>query len=117
MAGDTFPAGVFAGGAYFRCDLVGWAQGVSTGPCLLRGRPPGRPPAYLATVRSDGRPRFHPVTPIIADNALFVFMEPTSPKGRDLRERGWYALFPSGSVGRSRPPPAVPAECFRWQEL
>lgn len=50
------------------------------------------PPAYLATVRATGRPRVHPVTPIIGDGRLFVFMEPTSPKGRDLRERRWYAL-------------------------
>ena len=50
------------------------------------------PPAYLATVRRDGAPRVHPVTPIIAADALFLFMEPTSPKGGDLRERGWYAL-------------------------
>jgi pyridoxamine 5'-phosphate oxidase-like protein len=50
------------------------------------------PPAYLATVRRDGRPRVHPVTPIIAPRALFLFMEPTSPKGRDLRDRRWYAL-------------------------
>ena len=50
------------------------------------------PPAYLATVRADGPPRVHPVTPIIGDGRLFVFMEPTSPKGRDLTERGWYAL-------------------------
>ena len=48
--------------------------------------------AYLATLRQDGLPRVHPVTPIVADERLFVFMEPTSPKGRDLRERGWYAL-------------------------
>ena len=52
----------------------------------------GSPPAYLATVRRDGTPRVHPVTPIVTDEALYVFMEPTSPKGRDLRERGWYAL-------------------------
>jgi hypothetical protein len=32
------------------------------------------------------------VTPIITADGLFLFMEPTSPKGRDLRERGWYAL-------------------------
>jgi hypothetical protein len=51
-----------------------------------------RPPAYLGTVRSDGAPRVHPVTPIIGTGHLFVFMEPTSPKGRDLRERGAYAL-------------------------
>jgi hypothetical protein len=50
------------------------------------------PPAYLATVRKNGAPRVHPVTPIVTGSALFLFMEPTSPKGRDLRERGWYAL-------------------------
>ena len=52
----------------------------------------GRPPAYLATVRADGLPRVHPVTPIIGAGGLYVFMEPTSPKGRDLRERGGFAL-------------------------
>ena len=41
--------------------------------------------AYLATVRPDGVPRVHPVTPILTDDGLFLFMEPTSPKGRDLR--------------------------------
>jgi hypothetical protein len=50
------------------------------------------PPAYLATVRHDGTPRVHPVTPVLTLDGLFLFMEPTSPKGRDLRERGWYAL-------------------------
>lgn len=50
------------------------------------------PPAYLATVRRDGSPRVHPVTPILAGGGLFVFMEPTSPKGRDLRERRRFAL-------------------------
>ncbi len=49
-------------------------------------------PAYLATVRADGRPRVHPVQPIIGEGHLFVFMEPTSPKVRDLRERGSFAL-------------------------
>lgn len=49
-------------------------------------------PAYLATVRSSGRPRVHPVTPIFSATGLFLFMEPTSPKGRDLRERAWFAL-------------------------
>ncbi len=49
-------------------------------------------PAYLATVRRSGAPRVHPVTPIVALDGLFLFMEPTSPKGADLRERGWYAL-------------------------
>jgi hypothetical protein len=50
------------------------------------------PPAYLATVRASGSPRVHPVTTILGDGGLYVFMEPTSPKGRDIHERGWYAL-------------------------
>jgi hypothetical protein len=49
-------------------------------------------PCYLATIRRSGVPRVHPVTPILATSGLFLFMEPTSPKGRDLRERGWFAL-------------------------
>jgi Pyridoxamine 5'-phosphate oxidase len=49
-------------------------------------------PAYLATVRATGAPRVHPVTPILTDAGLYVFMEPTSPKGDDLRQRGWFAL-------------------------
>lgn len=49
-------------------------------------------PAYLATVRRSGAPRVHPVTPIFTESGLFLYMEPTSPKGRDLRERGWFAI-------------------------
>jgi hypothetical protein len=49
-------------------------------------------PAYLATVRSDCLPRVHPITPIVAADDLFLFTEPTSPKGRDLRERGNFAM-------------------------
>lgn len=48
--------------------------------------------AYLATVRADGSPRVHPVTPIVGRGRLFLFMEPTSPKGGDLRRDGRYAL-------------------------
>jgi hypothetical protein len=51
-----------------------------------------RAPAYLATVRATGAPRVHPITPIVATDGLYVFMEPKSPKAADLRERGWYAL-------------------------
>lgn len=53
--------------------------------------------AYLATVRSDGSPRVHPVTPIIGQGRLFLFMEPTSPKGHDLRRDGRYAMHCSVS--------------------
>lgn len=49
-------------------------------------------PAYLATVRGSGAPRVHPVTPIFTADGLFLYMEPTSPKARDLEERGWFAL-------------------------
>jgi hypothetical protein len=49
-------------------------------------------PAYLASVRASGAPRVHPVTPIFTADGLYLFMEPTSPKGADLRDRGWFAL-------------------------
>jgi pyridoxamine 5'-phosphate oxidase-like protein len=48
--------------------------------------------AYLATVRKDGSPRVHPMTPIIEQGHLFVFMEPASPKGKDLQRDGRYAI-------------------------
>ena len=52
----------------------------------------GAVPAYLATVDPGGAPRVHPVTPIVTRDGMYVFMEPTSPKGDDLRERGGFAL-------------------------
>lgn len=48
--------------------------------------------AYLATVTASGAPRVHPVTPVIGGGRLFLFMEPTSPKGHDLRRDSRYAL-------------------------
>lgn len=60
--------------------------------------------AYLATVDADGAPRVHPVTPIIGGGKLFVFMEPTSPKGKDLQRGSRYAMHcsvggPDGGSG------------------
>jgi hypothetical protein len=49
-------------------------------------------PSYLATVRASGAPRVHPVTPILTVDGLYVFMEPTSPKAADLRDRQLFAL-------------------------
>src|SRR2546429_6574653 len=46
---------------------------------------------YLATVRSDGGPRVHPVSPVITDDGLFCFIL-DSPKRRDLERDGRYAL-------------------------
>src|SRR5262249_55298718 len=62
--------------------------------------------AYLATVRASGAPRVHPVTPIFTTDGLYLFMEPTSPKGTDLRSRRWFALHngvadSSGSGGEA----------------
>jgi len=48
--------------------------------------------AYLATIRKDGSPRVHPMTPIVGEGHLFVFMESTSPKGHDLQRDGHYAI-------------------------
>jgi hypothetical protein len=48
--------------------------------------------AYLATVREDGAPRVHPVTPLIGVGRLYLYMEPTSPKGKDLQRDNRYTL-------------------------
>ena len=47
--------------------------------------------AFLATVRTDGGPRLHPVCPLISEAGLFAFVIP-SPKQRDLHRDGRYAL-------------------------
>ena len=66
----------------------------------------GRPPSSPRSVRSGSvscpptwRPwatrvphAVHPVTPVVGEGRLFVFMEPTSPKGHDIARRGGYAL-------------------------
>jgi hypothetical protein len=41
---------------------------------------------YLATIRSDGSPRLHPVAPILAEGEIFIAMAQESPKWRDLRQ-------------------------------
>ena len=47
---------------------------------------------YLATIKKDGSPRLHPVTPSIGEGRLFMFTEPSSPKIRDLRRDPRYAM-------------------------
>ncbi|MEV8518095.1 pyridoxamine 5'-phosphate oxidase [Dactylosporangium sp. NPDC051484] len=51
---------------------------------------------YLATVRPDGGPRIHPVSPVITDEGLYCFVL-ASPKRHDLDRDGRYSLhsFPS----------------------
>jgi Pyridoxamine 5'-phosphate oxidase len=47
---------------------------------------------YLATVRPDGGPRVHPVSPAVIDGRLYVYCLVRSPKLADLRGDGRYAL-------------------------
>lgn len=46
---------------------------------------------YLATVRADGAPRIHPVSPVVTDEGLYCFVI-DSPKRHDLDRDGRYAL-------------------------
>ena len=48
--------------------------------------------SFLATIRGDGGPRVHPVTPRILDGHLYVRMYATSPKVTDLARDPRYAL-------------------------
>jgi hypothetical protein len=50
------------------------------------------PITYLATVRSDGAPRVHPVCPVIAEGRMFVAVPTYSPKRHDLRRDGRFAM-------------------------
>ena len=50
------------------------------------------PVAYLATVRKNGAPRLHPLSPMFADGCLFVAIQSTSPRRYDLARDGRYSL-------------------------
>jgi hypothetical protein len=76
--------------------MATWAQFVSAAPRLAAQvkalfEQYGQGLGYLATVRADGGPRVHPVSPVITDDGLFCFIIP-SPKRRDLEHDGRYAL-------------------------
>ena len=53
--------------------------------------------AYLATIRKDGAPRLHPVSLVMHNEHLYVFIPPNSPKCADLLRDGRCAMhaFPS----------------------
>lgn len=60
--------------------------------------------AYLTTIRRDGKPRTHPVTPVIGHGYCFAFLEPDSQKIRDLQLNRYFCLHcgvndSSGSSG------------------
>lgn len=48
--------------------------------------------AFLATVRKDGAPRLHPITPVFAGAGIYVAVAHRSPKRLDLLNDGRYAL-------------------------
>ena len=52
--------------------------------------------AYLATIRPDGGPRVHPISPAVLEGGLYCVMLDT-PKRRDLDRDGRYAMhaFPA----------------------
>ena len=57
--------------------------------------------AYLATVRRDGAPRLHPVSPLFTtDGRLLVAVMGSSPKRLDLERDGRYALHALPPEGR-----------------
>src|SRR5687768_14278228 len=48
--------------------------------------------AYLATIRADGGPRIHPISPVLTGGRLYAFVLKASPKARDLARNSHYAL-------------------------
>ena len=48
--------------------------------------------AYLATIRPDGGPRVHPISPAVVDGRLYAFILRASPKAADLRADPRFAL-------------------------
>jgi hypothetical protein len=76
--------------------MASWSDFAAASPqlaagirALLQQYGPGM--GYLATVRPDGGPRVHPVSPVITEGGLYCFVV-TSPKRRDLERDGRYAL-------------------------
>ena len=80
-----------------RASMMTWSQFLSAAPELASYgvHRLERRIAYLATIRADGSPRVHPVSPLIVSGHLFVYMEPTSPKRRDLHRDSRYAMHAS----------------------
>lgn len=76
--------------------MASWSEFAAAEPelaaavrALLQQYGPGM--GYLATVRADGGPRVHPVSPVITDEGLYCFLV-SSAKRRDLERDGRYAL-------------------------
>jgi hypothetical protein len=89
--------------------MASWSDFVAAEPSLAAGirallQQYGPGLAYLATVRADGAPRIHPVSPVITDEGIYCFVV-SSPKRHDLDRDGRYALH-------SYPPEETDDEAF-----
>jgi hypothetical protein len=76
--------------------MASWSDLAAAEPALAAGirallQQYGLGMGYLATVRADGSPRVHPVSPVITDTGLYCFIV-DSPRRRDLQNDGRYAL-------------------------
>jgi hypothetical protein len=81
--------------------MASWSQFAAAAPSLAASihaaiHQYGAGFGYLATIRPDGGPRLHPVSPAIVGNGLYCCLL-ASPKRRDLERDPRYALhaFPS----------------------
>ena len=95
--------------------MMTWGEFAAAGPDLAEAGAAllyqhGVGLAFLATTRPDGGPRVHPMCPLLTADGVFAFIVP-SPKQRDLRRDGRYAIhsFPCPEnedafylVGRAR---------------
>jgi hypothetical protein len=76
--------------------MASWSDFAAAEPMLAAGirallEQYGPGMGYLATVRADGAPRVHPVSPVFTADSLYCFIV-DSPKRRDLERDGRYAL-------------------------
>jgi hypothetical protein len=76
--------------------MASWSDFAAAEPALADGirallQQYGPGMGYLATIRPDGGPRVHPVSPVFTDDGLYCFIV-DSPKRRDLERDGRYAL-------------------------
>ena len=83
--------------------MIAWSEFTQLAPDLAaRGRhllllsnprpDPAAGLAYLATIRKDGGPRIHPISPAFVAGSLYAFVLHISPKKNDLLRDQRYAL-------------------------
>jgi hypothetical protein len=74
--------------------MATWAEFAAAEPEMARrgSEQLSIPVAYLATVRKDGSPRLHPLSPMFADGRLFVAIQATAPRRYDLTNDRRYSL-------------------------